>query len=143
MASATLVATIAAQHAQLIRQVHTGRRDLGIDDETYRLTIQRFAAGKTSSKDCSVAELKAVVEHWHESGWPRPGQARKPLSPRQKKLWALWQVLADAGKVRDRRMPALLAWIEGQTDNNVQRLEFLTAAQEHTLIESLKQWVAR
>lgn len=143
-ASATLIAAVAAQHAQLIKRVHAGKGALGIDDETYRLTLQRFAAGKTSSKDCSVAELKAVIEHWHESGWPRPGgKAHKPLSPRQKKMWALWQALADAGKVRDRRMPALLTWVAGQTDNQVQRLEFLTAAQEYTLIESLKKWIDR
>lgn len=144
MVSATLTAARAAQHAQLIRQIHTAKRDLGLDDDTYRLTLARFAAGKTSSKDCSVAELQAVIEHFHDSGWPRAGGARqKPLSPRQKKMWALWQTLADQGKVRNRRMAGLLGWIAGQTDNQVQRLEWLTSAQEHTLIESLKQWEAR
>lgn len=133
----------AAQHAQLIRQVHAAKTALGLDDDTYRCTLARFAAGKRSSKLCSVAELKALVEHFHESGWPRPGKMRKPLSPSQKKMWALWQKLADQGRVRDRRMPALLKWIEHQTDNHVQRLEFLTPAQEHTLIESLKQWSER
>ncbi len=144
MSTPSFAAARAAQHAQLIKRVHAASRDLGLDDDTYRLTLARFAAGKTSSKECSVAELAAVVEHFHESGWPRPGGARhKPLSPRQKKMWALWQTLADAGKARDRRMPALLKWIEGQTGNHVQRLEFLTPAQEHTLIESLKQWLER
>lgn len=134
----------AAQHAQLIRQVHTAKTWLQLDDDTYRKVLLRFCAGKTSSKDCSVAELKAVVEHFHDSGWPQPGGgARKPLSPTQKKMWALWQTLADQGRVRDRRMPALLAWIAGQTDNHVQRLEFLTPAQEYTLIESFKQWSER
>ena len=134
----------AAQHAQLIRQIHTAKRDLALDDDTYRKTLARFAAGKTSSKDCSVAELQAVIEHCHESGWPPPGgKARKPLAPRQKKLWALWQSLADQGKVRNRRMAGLLAWIAGQTDNRVERLEWLTEAQERNLIESLKKWVER
>lgn len=144
MVSAALTAARAAQHAQLIRQIHTAKRDLGLDDDTYRLTLARFAAGKTSSKYCSAAELHAVIEHFHDSGWPRAGGAhQKPLSPRQKKMWALWQTLADQGKVRNRRMAGLLGWIAGQTDNQVQRLEWLTPAQEHTLIESLKQWEAR
>lgn len=133
----------AERHARLVRQVHTAKRDLALDDDTYRLTLARFAAGKTSSKACSVAELEAVVEHFHESGWPRAGGGRKPLSPSQKKMWALWQTLADQGKVRDRRMPALLAWVAHQTDNGVQRLDWLTPAQEHTLIESLKKWADR
>lgn len=144
MISAKLASARAAQHAQLIRQVHTAKRDLGLDDDTYRKTLARFAAGKTSSKECSVAELQAVVEHFHESGWPRPGAAaRKPLTPTQKKMWALWQTLADQGKVKNRRMRGLLAWIAGQTENRVERLEWLTAAQEHTLIESLKAWADR
>lgn len=132
------------RHAQLIRQVQTGRRALGLDDDTYHRTLARFSAGKTSSKDCSVDELLAVVEHFHASGWPRVGgPKRKPLAPRQKKMWALWQTLADQGKVGNRKMAGLLGWVAGQTANHVQRLEFLTSAQEHTLIESLKQWVER
>lgn len=144
MASAPLAAARSAQRARLIRQVHTAKRALGLDDDTYRQTLARLAAGKTSSKDCTVGELQALVEHFHTAGWPRPGgKTHKPLTPTQKKMWALWQALADHGKVSNRRMPALLAWIAGQTSNNVQRLEWLTPAQEHTLIESLKQWVAR
>lgn len=144
MVSAALASARRAQHAQLIRQIHTAKRDLGLDDDTYRMTLARFAAGKTSSKECSIAELQAVIEHFHESGWPRPGgKARKPLSPRQKKMWALWQTLADQGKVRNRKMAGLLAWIAGQTENRVERLEWLTPAQEHTLIESLKAWAER
>ena len=144
MASAPLAAARAAQHAQLIRQVHTAKRDLGLDDDTYRKTLARFAAGKTSSKDCSAAELHAVVEHFHDSGWPRAGGARqKPLSPRQKKMWALWQTLHTAGRVQDRTMKGLLAWVKGQTENHVEALAFLTPAQERTLIESLKLWADR
>ena len=144
MISAPLASARAAQHAQLIRRVHAAKTWLKLDDETYRGTLARFAAGKTSSKACSVAELQAVIEHFHASGWPRPGKEKyKPLSIRQKKMWALWQTLADQGKVRNRTMRGLLAWIEHQTDNHVQRLDWLTPAQEHTLIESLKKWSER
>lgn len=144
MASAPLAAARAAQYGQLIRQIHTAKRDLGLDDDTYRKTLARFAAGKTSSKDCSVAELQAVIEHCHDCGWPRAGGVRhKPLTATQKKMWALWQTLADEGKVRNRRMAGLLGWIAGQTDPHVERLEWLTGAQEHALIESLKKWVER
>lgn len=134
----------AAQHAQLVRRVHAAAGHLQLDEDTYRSAIAAHAAGKRSSKDCSVAELEALLEHFHKAGYPRPGgKARKPLTRTQKKMWALWQVLADAGRVRDRTMRGLLKWIEGQTDNHVQALDFLTPAQEHTLIESLKAWSDR
>lgn len=144
MKSAVLASARAAQHAQLIRQIHTGKSYLRLDDDAYRSVLASQAAGKHSSKDCSVSELQAVLEHLHRCGFPRgggkPGVKRTPLTPRQKKMWALWQTLHTAGLVRDRSMRGLLAWIAGQTDNHVQRLEFLTPAQEHTLIESLKAW---
>jgi len=147
MASAPFAAARAAQHAQLIRQIHTGKSYLQLDDDAYRSVLAAQAAGKRSSKACTVAELQAVLEHLHRCGFPRAagraGARGKPLAPQQKKMWALWQTLHQAGRVRDRTMRGLLAWIAGQTDNHVQRLEFLTPAQEHTLIESLKKWVAR
>lgn len=139
-----VAAARAAQHAQLVRRVHAAKSWLKLDDDTYRAAVARFAAGKTSSKDCSVAELQALMDHFHASGFPRPGgKTFKPLSARQKKMYALWCALADAGRVQERSMRALLAWIEGQTENRVKRLDWLTPAQELTLIESLKKWGER
>lgn len=144
MVSAALTSARAAQHARLVCRVHSGKSWLKLDEDTYRAAIAAHAAGKTSSKDCSVAELQAVIEHWHACGWPRPGgKKHKPLTPRQKKMWSLWQTLADAGRVKDRSMRGLLAWISGQTANHVEALTFLSSAQEYTLIESLKKWVGR
>ncbi|KAI5914611.1 regulatory protein GemA [Thauera sp. 2A1] len=141
---APLIAARAAQHAQMVRRVHAAKTWLKLDDDTYRDVLALRSGGKRSSKDCSVEELQAVMEHLHAAGYPRPGGAKRvPLSPRHKKLWALWQTLADAGQVRDRTMRGLLGWIRGQTENHAEALAFLSAAQEYTLIESLKKWVAR
>lgn len=140
----SLIAARAAQHAQLVRRVHAAKTWLKLDDDIYRDVLAARAAGKRSSKECSVAELQAVMEHFHAAGYPRPGVPKRvPLSPTHKKMWALWQTLADAGEVRDRTMRGLLGWIRGQTENHVEALAFLRAAQEYTLIESLKKWVAR
>ena len=65
------------------------------------------------------------------------------LTPPQKKMWSLWQQLADQGRIKARDMKGLCAWVKSQTDNGVQALAFLTPAQERTLIESLKRWVDR
>jgi phage gp16-like protein len=144
---ASTAAAHAAQHAQLVRRVHAAKTWLKLEDDTYRAAIAAHAGGKSSSKECSVDELQALQEHFHRCGYPRPGAKpgakRAVLTPPQKKLWALWQTLHTAGKVRDRTMKGLLAWIRGQTDNGVEALAFLTPAQEHTLIESLKKWVGR
>jgi hypothetical protein len=56
-------------------------------------------------------------------------------------MWSLWQQLADAGKIQDRKMPALMVFIERQT--GVARLEWLTPKQDDLVIESLKAFVKR
>lgn len=66
---------------------------------------------------------------------------RKQLTESQKKMWALWQGLADRKLVDSRTMPALLAFVERQT--GVARLEWLTWPQENLVIESLKAWLKR
>lgn len=145
--AASSIPAIAAHHARLVKRVHAAKTWLKLDDDSYRDALASKASGRRSSKDCTVAQLEAVLEHFHACGYPRPdGRTdgrRIVLTPPQKKMWALWQTLADAGKVRDRTMKGLLGWVRGQTDNHVERLNFLTPAQEHTLIESLKQWRAR
>lgn len=145
MASAALTAARAGQHARLVRQVHAAASHLKLDDDTYRAAIAARADGKTSSKACSIAELEVVLEHFHQVGFPRPGggSKRAPLTRTQRKMWSLWQQLADAGRVRDRTMRGLLAWIKAQTSNGVEALRFLTPAQETTVIEQLKQWAGR
>jgi phage gp16-like protein len=145
--AASHAAAHADQHARLVRRVHAAKSGLKLDEDTYRAAIAAHADGKTSSKACTVAELEGLMEHFHARGYPRPdgktGGKRIVLTSTQKKMWALWQTLHAAGKVRDRSMKGLLAWIRGQTSNHVEALNFLTPAQEHTLIESLKQWQAR
>lgn len=145
MASAPFSAARAGQHAALVRQVHVAKSWLKLDDDTYRAAIAARSDGKVSSKACTVVELRAVLEHFHNAGFPRPGGSAKrvALTAPQRKMWSLWQQLADQGKVRDRTMKGLLAWVKAQTENHADALAFLTPEQERTLIESLKQWVDR
>jgi hypothetical protein len=58
-------------------------------------------------------------------------------------MWSLWQQLADADKVRDRTMRGLTAWVAAQTEPAIERLQFLTPAQEDNVIERLKNWLER
>lgn len=144
MATAPFAAARASQHAQLIRQVHAAKTWLKLDDDTYRAALAAHSSGKLSSKACTVTELLAVMERFHRAGFPRPGgDKRVTLSAAQKKMWALWQTLHTAGRVQDRTMKGLLAWIKGQTENGVEALAFLTPAQEATIVESLKAWSKR
>ena len=46
----------------LIKAIQTGRRKLGMDDETYRALLADASGGKTSSKDLNAYHLDSVVK---------------------------------------------------------------------------------
>jgi len=128
--------------ASRLRQLRAIRHKAGeqLDDASYRDILQRCAGVASSTQIKSVAKAEAVLDEFRRLGIGTPAP-RKPLSPQQKKIWSLWQQLADKGLVRDRRMAGLLAWVKRQT--GVDALSFMTWPQEHQVTESLKRWLAR
>lgn len=125
-----------------LAQIHIGKKALGWDDEFYRSILWSVCRVK-SSAELDMAGRLRLIDHMRKCGW-KAGQAARPvaqpLTPQQRKMWSLWQQLADAGLVQSRRMPALVAFAKRQT--GVDRLEWLTPAQGDLVIESLKAWMA-
>jgi len=111
-----------------------------LDDAAYRALLQRCAGVASSTQITRLAQADAVLDEFRRLGIGSPA-GRSPLSPMQKKMWSLWQQLADAGLVRQRTMAGLLAFVKRQT--GVAALAWLTWPQEHQLVESLKHWLAR
>lgn len=128
--------------ASRLRQLRAIRHKAGeqLDDASYRDILQRCAGVGSSTQIRSVAKAEAVLDEFRRLGIGTP-PPRKPLTPQQKKIWSLWQQLADKGLVRDRRMAGLMAWVKRQT--GVDALSFMTWPQEHQVTESLKRWLAR
>lgn len=132
--------------------IHIAKAALGWDDDFYR-TVMQAKCGVRSAGELDYAGRKRFLAHLQACGWQggprgRPGagdgasgRSRAPLTAPQRKMWSLWQQLADAGLVDNRRMPALLAFVKRQT--GVDRLEWLTAQQEDLVLESLKRWLRR
>lgn len=125
--------------------IHMGKQALGWDDSMYRDVLQSVC-GVRSSAQLDAAARKRFLEHLAKCGWRQRSDAaarpvRKPLTGPQRKMWSLWQELADAGLVVNRRMPALQAFVHRVTQ--VDRLEWLNGDQERLVIESLKMWLER
>jgi hypothetical protein len=131
--------------------IHVAKARLCWDDGTYRDAM--FAVCRVrSAAELDFTGRKRFLEHL------RAQQAaiglepqrlvrsagmkavRAPLTPVQRKLWSLWQQLADAGLVHERTMAGLRAWVKRQT--GVDRLEWLNARQEDLVVESAKRWLA-
>ena len=54
--------------ARLIRLVHVGRRELGLDEGAYRAILQA-QGGVASSSHASVKQLQAVVDYMKRQGF--------------------------------------------------------------------------
>lgn len=128
--------------ASRLRQLRAIRHKAGelLDDVSYREILQRAAGVTSSTQIRSVAKAEAVIDEFRRLGIGTP-PPRNPLTPQQKKIWSLWQSLADKGLVTNRSMAGLLAWIKRQT--GVDALSFMTWPQEHQVTESLKRWLQR
>ena len=135
--------------ARLIRLVHVARRDLGMDEPTYRSMLMA-QTGLDSAAGLDEQQLKKVVDHLKRSGFKikisRPaaakrGLVRTPLAsdPESRKARAMWLMLHAIGQVRDPSEAALLAYAKRQC--KVDRLEWVRDTLP--LIESLKAWCLR
>ncbi len=134
-----------SSRASLIKLIHVGRRELALDDDTYRAIIQAKAGGKTSSADCTLEELDAVVKYLKRSGFQvrhsKPQKSRKlDTSAEATKVRALWLLLHQIGEVRDPSEAALASYVRRMA--KVDDLHW-AGPKIYTLIETLKKWAQR
>lgn len=125
-----------------LRQIRAIRHTAGeqLDDAMYRGILQRCAGVTSSTEIRTLVKAKAILAEFDRLGIGRQS-GRPALTAMQRKMWSLWQQLADAGLVTDRKMPGLVAWVNRQT--GVAQLRWLTWPQEHSCVEALKRWLAR
>ena len=140
---------------RLIKLIHVGRRELGMDDESYRAMLSNIPRleGATSSKDLSVPNLKVVLEVLKSKGFkvvPNPKKAAKTAPKTDKKMADdaqskmirhLWLELHNKGAVRDPSETALTRFVANRVQ--VEALQWLSTAQASRVIEHLKKWLKR
>lgn len=83
--------------------IHAGRRDLGLDEDGYRLML-REVAGVDSAKDLDADGRRKVLDHLRRVGWekrPRKRVAQYPGTPhnigREQMLQKIEAQLTDMG----------------------------------------------
>lgn len=132
---------------RLIKLIHVARRELQMDDDTYRLMLagMKGLGGASSTADLSVPNLYRVLEQLKQKGFkvrPNKSTKRPPAAdPQSRKIRSLWLTLRDAGALRDPSEEALLKFVHGITE--VDALQWLTNEQASLVIEALKKWVTR
>lgn len=126
-----------------IAAMHVAKKELGLDDETYRAALLQVT-GKSSSAAMSEAERQKVLEHFRDRGFKAQSTgSRKRLDGRfAPKLQALWIAGWNLGLVRDRDDRALISFVKRQT--GIDHVRFLRHGADATkAIEGLKGWLER
>ncbi|MBG6240714.1 MAG: regulatory protein GemA [Candidatus Symbiopectobacterium sp. Dall1.0] len=131
---------------QLIKLIHIAKRDLQLDDDTYRQLLITVT-GKASTRDMTVPQLDTVLGTMKKRGFriktAKKAKSTRPLdaSPQSRKIRALWLEMDDTGIIRDRSEAALAHWVKRET--GVDSLQWLNSEQACVIIEKLKQWQRR
>jgi phage gp16-like protein len=133
----------------MLAKIHIARKDLGLDEDTYRALVARLTRQRTNSAgQLSHPERADLLAEFHRLGWkPRtppntpPNTPPGPKDSQAQKIRALWWGLARAGLVRDPSEQALRAYVVRMTGKS--DLRFCLAAEKSTLIEALKAWAER
>lgn len=125
--------------------IHIAKKQLELPEDEYRDLMATVCGGIRSSAKLDAAGRQRFLAHLHtclrERGIPAARPTRKQLPPDERKVWALWMQLADAGEVQERTMKAIDAWVRQQLQ--VDTLRFLNDQQMQLAIERLKQWLRR
>ncbi len=138
---------------RITAQIHIARKDLGLDDDTYRALLTG-ATGKSSCADMDLQQLYKALARMKAAGWkPRSRQAqRRKVSPASRhkdygkkteadKIRALWISMHKAGYLTDGSEQALGRWCHRMTGKYSP--DWLNGYEAAKVIEALKQWQKR
>ena len=117
---------------QQLSKIHIAKKDLGLDDETYRALLSRVT-GQSSAKDLSPLQVAKVLQEFGRLGWKsKQGRSKpKPAADKAKLVGKIEAQLAEAGR----------PWEYGdglaKRMYNVDRLEWLDAEQLGGVVAAL------
>lgn len=129
---------------RLIQLIHVAKRDLQLDDDTYRHLLTETTK-KESTRNMTVPQLERVLATLKARGFvvkaKNAGSRPQAKDPQSKKIRSLWLQLNTLGAIDDCSEAALAAYVKRIT--GIEALQWLNAVQASSVIETLKKWVKR
>ncbi|WP_311515316.1 gp16 family protein [Oligella urethralis] len=132
--------------ARLIRLIQIAKRELGMDDETYRAILMEIGNEDSSTK-LTVSELEQVLEHMKKCGFKvvpkskKIGKMTMANDEQSKMIRGLWLELHNLGAVQNPSEYSLSRYVKRIT--GIDLLQWTTAKQKSKVIETLKKWLDR
>jgi phage gp16-like protein len=127
----------------LLAQIHIAKKELGMDEMSYRATLQRVT-GCNSSKGMTVNQRKAVIAEMKRMGFrPKSKFNTRAAStkPYVRKVFALWGELKRKGIWREPSPQSLRRFVKNMT--GCDDPEWLTYSQAEIVIEAMKKMKER
>ncbi len=134
--------------SKLLRLVQVGKRELMMDDDTYRDMLENVT-GQRTAKNLNTDQLKDVIDRMKSLGFiPRAKQpTKKPKHHRtseSSKIEVIWTVMHQQGFIKDGSSHALDAYIRRMTNRvngtGINVIQWLDAMQARYVLEALKGW---
>jgi phage gp16-like protein len=124
----------------LLGRIHALKRDLRLDDDTYRDIVERVT-GKRSAKDATDRQLRDLAATLAGSAGGFQPSDRAEV----RKIWALWGELKRQGKLSSPTREALRSFCANETgaEGASKDPEHMTAEECRKVIEALKAWADR
>ena len=122
----------AGERRRRLAAVHCAKRDLGLDDASYRALLAGAAGVESAAQLRTGRQWEAVLRALRRAGWRGTGRLTGQLGA----CYALWCELHRLGAVRRRSYAALMAYVRRQCgEQDIYRVDQLSS-----VIESLKAW---
>lgn len=121
----------------MLAKVHIAKKELGLDDETYRDMLESIT-GKRSAGKLSDGQLVVVLKTFKTHGFTpkKKHEFKKETDPQIRMALSLWSQLHKAKVVRDGSRSAFTSFVKRMT--KVDRFEWLDRADLNIVIEALK-----
>jgi len=131
----------------MLAKIHIAKKDLGLDDDTYRAIIARHGCGKTSSRDLTITQLDSVLREFTGKGWqpkqPKAGKRPKPAQSRIAMMAKIEALLAEKARRDGHAISWNYAHAIAKRVAKVERLEFCTDDGLRKVVAALSYSAAR
>ncbi len=126
-----------ALNNKYLAKIHIAKKELSLDDDSYRAVIARACNGKSSAKDLTLKEAGTLIEEFKRLGWEpeksKKQHKKKADNPQVRYIYVLWGLLKKHNVVYaeaphafcevmlkqqclSRTVPSHIEWIKDQQD---------------------------
>lgn len=120
----------------MIAKIHVAKKEMNLLEDDYRAMLVEVT-GRASSADCTVAELRRMIEAMKRKGFaPRKASKGAADHPFANKARALWISLYHLGAIDNPSEQALEAFARRQL--GCMKMQWANQAQAYKLVEALK-----